>query len=109
VAERVDPAKRGAGAQQAFENCACKAKVAELVDPAKRGTGAQQAFENCACKAKVAELVDPAKRGAGAQQAFENCACKSQSGGTGRRARLKIVYLRMCGFDSRLWYKAFKS
>lgn len=28
----------------------------------------------------------------------------SQSGGTGRRARLKIVYPRMCGFDSRLWY-----
>ena len=29
----------------------------------------------------------------------------SQSGGIGRRARLKIVYLRMCGFDSHLWYK----
>ena len=28
----------------------------------------------------------------------------SQSGGTGRRARLKIVYLRVCGFDSHLWY-----
>jgi putative endonuclease len=30
----------------------------------------------------------------------------SQSGGIGRRARLKIVYLRMCGFDSRLWYES---
>ena len=26
----------------------------------------------------------------------------SRSGGTGRRARLKIVYLRVCGFDSHL-------
>ena len=32
--------------------------MAELVDPAKCGAGAQQAFENCASKAKVAELVD---------------------------------------------------
>src|SRR6218665_371191 len=31
---------------------------------------------------------------------------RSQSGGTGRRARLKIVYPRMCGFDSHLWYSA---
>ena len=27
-----------------------------------------------------------------------------QSGGTGRRARFKIVFLRECGFDSHLWY-----
>jgi hypothetical protein len=29
---------------------------------------------------------------------------RSQSGGIGRRARLKIVFLRECGFDSHLWY-----
>ena len=27
-----------------------------------------------------------------------------QSGGIGRRARLKLVWLRPCGFDSHLWY-----
>jgi hypothetical protein len=29
----------------------------------------------------------------------------SQSGGIGRRARLKIVYRKVCGFDSHLWYE----
>ena len=30
---------------------------------------------------------------------------KCRSGGTGRRARFKIVFLRECGFDSHLRYK----
>ena len=42
-----------------------------------------------------ADVIDPAIRA---------LAKTSQSGGIGRRARLKIVYLRMCGFDSHLWY-----
>ena len=42
-----------------------------------------------------AYVVNPANRA---------LAKTSQSGGIGRRARLKIVYLRMCGFDSHLWY-----
>jgi hypothetical protein len=46
-----------------------------------------------------AYVVNPANRA---------LAKTSQSGGTGRRARLKIVYPRMCGFDSRLWYSMEK-
>jgi hypothetical protein len=60
----------------------------------------------------VAELVDPDRLrrvGAGAQSRQRKRVYEGQSGGTGRRARLKIVYLRMCGFDSRLWYESQKA
>jgi hypothetical protein len=38
-------------------------------------------------------------------------ACKSLDGGIGRRAGFKILYLRVCGFDSRsghsIYFKPF--